>query len=98
MGVEGESEMEESEYVVMRNLMRFAWQHVCPHEETYRGGIIWEICSACGAKWADDEGGKPEFNTPPEIAAAENVLAAHRVGRKAKSDKIKLSCDTWTTP
>ncbi len=43
-----------------------AWneRNTCTPEETYRGGAIWEICSSCGAKWADDEGGKPPHIEP----------------------------------
>ena len=41
------------------SLLIYAEQQVCLHEETHRGGVIWEICDSCGAKWADDEGGKP---------------------------------------
>jgi len=43
----------------LRDVTEFAARNHCTHEETYRGGAIWEICSSCGAKWADDEGGKP---------------------------------------
>jgi hypothetical protein len=45
---------------VLRAVTDYAAQNTCLHEETYRGGSIWEICSMCGAKWADDEGGKPQ--------------------------------------
>jgi hypothetical protein len=44
---------------VLEDLLSYAESHTCLHEETYRGGNIWEICSNCGMKWADDEGGKP---------------------------------------
>jgi hypothetical protein len=47
---------------------------VCPHERTYRGGVIWEICCDCNAKWADDEGGKPPPKDHPRVAAARNFL------------------------
>jgi hypothetical protein len=53
-------------------------RNVCPHEETYRGGVLWEICSACGTKWADDEGGRPEYKEPAAITRAEAVLASLR--------------------
>lgn len=46
----------------------------CLHEETYRGGAIWEICSHCGMKWADDEGGKPESSELPEVEQARTIL------------------------
>jgi hypothetical protein len=44
----------------LKEVTRYAEMHHCSHEETYRGGFIWEICSQCGMKWADDEGGMPE--------------------------------------
>ena len=44
---------------VLEAVAEYAARNTCLHEETYRGGAIWEICSQCGAKWADDEGGKP---------------------------------------
>lgn len=50
-------------------------QQTCPHEETHRGGAIWEICSECGCKWADDRGGKPEFKWPAEYTEGRSLLA-----------------------
>lgn len=50
--------------------------NTCRHEDTYRGGALWEICRQCGAKWADDEGGRPAWQDPPEWEAARAVLAA----------------------
>lgn len=58
----------------LRTLISFASKEICPHEETHRGGAIWEICDQCGAKWADDEGGKPEFKWPKEITNAQDLL------------------------
>jgi iron complex transport system substrate-binding protein len=42
------------------------------HEDTYRGGSIWTICSACGMKWADDNGrgGFVPYQTPKAIEDA----------------------------
>ena len=45
---------------VLRNVTDEAVRNHCGHETTHRGGVIWEICDDCGARWADDEGGKPE--------------------------------------
>lgn len=59
----------------LRRVTALAERNICSHEETYRGGAIWEICSSCGAKWADDEGGKPEFVEPTEITEAHRLLA-----------------------
>jgi hypothetical protein len=50
-------------------------KNTCTHEETHRGGFIWEICDHCGAKWADDEGGKPEWIDPPEWEKARKAIA-----------------------
>ena len=46
----------------------------CTHEDTHRGGAIWEICNGCGAKWADDRGGKPKFKWPSIVLAARKFL------------------------
>lgn len=59
----------------LRMVLNYAERETCKHEETWRGGAIWEICSCCGAKWADDEGGKPEWQDPPEWAAARAAIA-----------------------
>lgn len=62
----------------LENLLRFAECQICYHESTHRGGSIWTICDDCGAKWADDEGGKPKFKEPNEIVNARKALAAAR--------------------
>lgn len=68
----------------LENLLRFAECQICYHESTHRGGSIWTICDDCGAKWADDEGGKPEFKEPNEIVNARKALAAaHRAVEEA---------------
>ena len=43
----------------LRSVLEYAERETCTHEETHRGGAIWEICDSCGKKWADDKGGKP---------------------------------------
>lgn len=43
----------------LKSVLQYAERETCTHEETHRGGAIWEICDSCGKKWADDEGGKP---------------------------------------
>jgi len=50
----------------------------CLHEETHRGGAIWEICDMCGSKWADDEGGKPEWSEPKVITRFRAAIDAAR--------------------
>ena len=62
----------------LARLNRFASAQVCEHTETYRGGAIWEICRQCGAKWADDEGGKPNFVEPVVLTNAIAALEAWR--------------------
>lgn len=61
---------------MVTELVRHIEGETCTHEETYRGGAIWEICRECGAKWADDEGGKPEFTWPACVEAANAMLAS----------------------
>lgn len=73
---------EESSFLkVFKDLLKYAERKTCLHDETHRGGYIWEICDSCGAKWADDEGGKPAnaHEWPAEIAAAQQALDAHKV-------------------
>ena len=43
----------------MKDLLRRDERNTCQHENTHRGGVLWEICDECGAEWADDQGGKP---------------------------------------
>lgn len=50
--------------------------NTCLHEDTHRGGLIWTICDACDAKWADDEGGFVPHVDGPAVAAARTILAA----------------------
>ena len=56
-------------------LLDYANYMTCSHETTHRGGVLWEICDDCGAMWADDEGGKPEYKPPAEITNAERALS-----------------------
>jgi hypothetical protein len=65
---------------VLRNLLKYAERNTCLHEETYRGGTNWEICSSCGARWADDEGGKPAgaHEYPKAILDAQNLLILYK--------------------
>lgn len=61
----------------LKALLKRDESNTCQHDETYRGGAIWEICRQCDAKWADDEGGKPEWQDPPEWTAAREAIAKH---------------------
>jgi len=62
--------------VVVTNLLTYAERNLCMHEDTYRGGAIWEICRECGQKWADDRGGRPAdtYGIPSAIADAHQLL------------------------
>jgi len=60
----------------LKNLLDRDERYTCQHEETHRGGFLWEICDCCGAKWADDMGGKTEWKDPPEWVAARAALEA----------------------
>ena len=73
MGTKAEPEKSDNREEIITNLidalkgvLRRDEINTCCHEETYRGGAIWEICNMCGEKWADDKGGKPEWQDPPE--------------------------------
>lgn len=55
-------------------LLKKDFKNTCSHEEVYRGGAIWTICSQCGKKWADDEGGMPEYQDPQEWDAAQKAI------------------------
>jgi hypothetical protein len=66
-----------------QELLSWAEAQICMHEETHRGGSIWEICDQCGAKWADDEGGKPEFKWPEPIVKARALLSRYSSGQPA---------------
>lgn len=63
-------------YVLVRGLVEHIELNTCTHEETHRGGAIWEVCDSCGARWADDEGGRPTFKWPPIVEKARAELAA----------------------
>jgi hypothetical protein len=70
----------------LEKVTQFAEAQICMHEETVRGGAIWEICTQCGAKWADDRGGKPAFKWPKETDAARammDTLRAHLAAQPA---------------
>ena len=59
----------------LANLLLRDERNTCQHENTHRGGGIWEICDDCGAKWADDRGGKPEWKDPAEWISARAAIA-----------------------
>jgi hypothetical protein len=67
--------------VALRAVLNRDELNTCQHEDTHRGGAIWEICDSCGAKWADDKGGKPKWKDPAEWTRAYAAIAnAERIG------------------
>lgn len=79
---------------LLRGLVSEIERQTCEHEETHRGGAIWEICDSCGAKWADDEGGKPEFEWPESVEKAREFLAAHPAVEQAGGDE-RAAFEAW---
>ena len=65
-----EAEVRKQDDALIRQLVEYIEQNTCQHEETHRGGAIWEICDGCDAQWADDRGGKPKFAWAPIVLAA----------------------------
>lgn len=61
--------------LVARQAIRVAWSGICLHESRHRGGVIWEICDDCGAKWTDDEGGFKPSARVTELTRLENELS-----------------------
>lgn len=59
---------------IVKDLLREYDRNTCQHEEKYRGGAIWTICSQCGAKWADDEGGFKPYVDPPAVVRARDFV------------------------
>lgn len=68
---------------VLKDIAGYASTNICLHEETHRGGTIWEICDSCGMKWADDEGGKPKdaHDIPISINNAYDLIAEIEKGQ-----------------
>lgn len=61
---------------IVTKLISECERNVCMHEDTYRGGSIWTICSNCGMKWADDNerGGFIPYKTPEAVEDAEELI------------------------
>lgn len=60
---------------VIRRLVEHIERETCTHDETHRGGAIWEICDFCGQKWSDDRNPKPEFKWPQVVEDARAMLS-----------------------
>ncbi len=91
---------------VMRDLIAEHDKHICPHEETHRGGAIWTICDHCRRKWADDEGGFQPYEEPAAVTAAWALLKCEDAtpaqpagavpdGLRALSEIELRSADAW---
>ena len=59
----------------LKGMLQRDERNTCQHENVRRGGVIWTICEDCGFKWADDEGGMPEWRDPKEWIAAREAIA-----------------------
>ncbi|MGZ2787323.1 hypothetical protein AAER32_12855 [Pseudomonas aeruginosa] len=79
---------------LLHGLVSEVERKTCCHEETHRGGAIWEICDSCGEKWADDEGGKPEFAWPESVEKAREFLATHPAVEQAGGDE-RAAFEQW---
>ena len=80
-GAQAAPSIPEAAMEVIAGLVYEVERNICPHEETHRGGQC-EICDMCGARWADDRGGKPEFKWPEVVEKARDMLAAASEGAK----------------
>ena len=58
----------------LKGIVAWAERNICTHEDTHRGGTLWEICDRCGAMWADDKGGKPVFAYPQDVFQAMKAI------------------------
>jgi ribosomal protein L37AE/L43A len=65
-----EDKVRKQDTELIRQMLAYIESITCTHENTHRGGIIWEICDDCGAQWAIDRGGKPLFKWPDVVKAA----------------------------
>jgi hypothetical protein len=61
----------------LKALLKRDEKNTCQHENTYRGGLLWEVCADCGMRWADERGGKPAWEDPPEWSQAYDALAKY---------------------
>ncbi len=82
------SDCQERLVLHLRSVLEYAERETCTHEETHRGGSIWEICDFCGKKWADDEGGKPDdaHDLPQVLTDARDFLHSLQNAKCAGTD------------
>lgn len=82
-----EVSQEDTEVIaLMKEALKEIERNTCSHEETHRGGAIWEICDICGCKWADDEGGKPEFVELKIVTDLRNYIEKSKVISQEERD------------
>lgn len=61
----------------LKELLAETEANTCQHESLTRGGAIWTICTDCGRKWADDDGGfVPTKDTAPVAKARAAIRQA----------------------
>lgn len=60
---------------IVRKLVEHIERNTCAHDSTHRAGFNLTVCDQCGIGWADDQGGKPEFQWPPVVVDARRLLA-----------------------
>lgn len=70
-------------------LLSYVERNTCQHDETHRGGALWEICDQCGTKWADDRGGKPKFKWHSDITNARAALSPPSDNSDAQAGSMK---------
>ena len=68
----------------LQGLLDYVDRQTCTHEDRTRAGTNWTICTACGKKWADDEGGFQAHADAPEVGRARAELEmAHQLQRES---------------
>ena len=80
---------------VLSALLKRDMRNTCVHDETHRGGTLWEICDQCGAKWADDQGGRPEWKDPDEWGKAQDALAKAQKHLDSEAFPQISNLDQW---
>ena len=66
-------------------VLAIAYDNLCRHESTHRGGVLWTICDDCGQQWADDRGGFKPNEQLLELERIEELVAAAHPVKKAKT-------------
>ena len=65
----------------LSNLLARDQRNTCQHIHTRRDSGTWQHCDECGAMWADDEGGKPAWEDPPEWVKASAIIEKLKKGQ-----------------